>query len=362
MTAWVVGSLEEVTADWLTSALTRSGALEKGAVDHFEVVDRQQRELSTSATLKLSFKTGSRGAMPERLFLKMVNTVFDNDEPLLPSEVDYYARDYRGARGVPIVRCYDAARSEDSRRYHVLLDDVSPTHVPAFERPFSLEHGLAMAEGLAAMHAHWWGGERLRQGGFAIPSPAAIERFVAISRGGVEYILDCCSDELAPHGPQSILDLYDHHTQVLIHRTRDPRGFTLIHGDSGPGNILVPLEGDRPVYVIDRAPFEWSLTTWLGVYDLAYAMVTGLGIDARRELEEPILRRYQAGLAASGIDDYPWERLHEDYRMTAAMGVYIATEWCRGSGRQYKDIWMPMLKQALAAVDDLECSQLWRSG
>ena len=169
VTAKVMGTLEEVTADWLTSALTRSGALEEGAVDHFEVVDRQQRELSTGASLKLSFKTGSRGAMPERLFLKMVNTVFDNDEPLLPSEVDYYARDYRGVRVVPIVPCYDAALSEDSRRYHVLLDDVSQTHVRAFERPFTLGYGLALAEGLAEMHAHWWGGERLRQGGFAIP-------------------------------------------------------------------------------------------------------------------------------------------------------------------------------------------------
>ncbi|MGH2628197.1 MAG: hypothetical protein ACRDHY_16280, partial [Anaerolineales bacterium] len=241
-----MGSLQDVTGDWLTAVLTRSGALEEGAVDRFEVADVQQRELSTGAALKLIFKPGSRGSLPERLFLKMVNTDFDNDEPLLPSEVDYYAKDYLGAKGVPIVRCYDAALSEDSRRYHILLDDVSETHVRAFERPLTLGQGLALAEGLAAMHAHWWGGERLGQGGIPVPSPEAIERFVAISRGGVEYILECCAHELAPHWPQTILDLYEHHTRVLIDRARDPRGFTLIHGDSGPGNVLVPRNGDRP--------------------------------------------------------------------------------------------------------------------
>lgn len=357
----VIEALQDVTPVWLTSVLARSGALDEGSVLEVEVTDLQERELSTGARLRLSYSAGSRGTRPERLFLKIVSTEFDNDEPLLPSEVDYYRRDYRGAPRVPIVRCYDAALAEDSRRYHLLLDDVSSTHVQAFEKPLRLGHGLALADGLAAMHAHWWGEARLRQGGMPIPSPAAIERFVEISRGGVGYIMDCCRDELAAHWPETILDLYAYHTQVLVRRTRDSRGFTLIHGDAGPGNILVPLQGDRPVYVIDRAPFEWSLTTWLGVYDLAYALVTGLGIDLRRELEEPLLRRYHAGLLEGGIEDYPWEQLHRDYRMAAAMGVYIATEWCRGSGRQHKDIWMPMLKQALTAVDDLECREFWPS-
>ncbi|MGH2607247.1 MAG: hypothetical protein ACRDG5_11715, partial [Anaerolineales bacterium] len=129
----------------------------------------------------------------------------------------------------------------------------------------------------------------------------------------------------------------------------------------GPGNVLVPREGDRPVYLIDRAPFEWSLTTWLGVYDLAYALVTGLDVDTRRELEEPILRRYHITLVQKGVADYPWEQLHKDYRLMAAMGVYVATEWCRGSGKEHKSIWMPMLHQAMAAVDDLECAELWRA-
>jgi hypothetical protein len=57
-------------------------------------------------------------------------------------------------------------------------------------------------------------------------------------------------------------------------------GFTLIHGDGGKANILIPRAGDRPVYIIDRQPFE---------------------------------------------------RLYDDCRLSAAMGVYIATEYCRAA-------------------------------
>jgi hypothetical protein len=33
---------------------------------------------------------------------------------------------------------------------------------------------------------------------------------------------------------------------------------------AGASNILVPRQGDRPIYLIDRQPFNWSLTAWLG--------------------------------------------------------------------------------------------------
>ena len=360
MAVKVIESISQVTLDWLTTVLLHSGALEKGAVGGFEILATQERELSSNASLKLTYKAESSGELPERLFLKMVNMNYDKDEPLLSSEVDYYTRDYQGVEGVPIPRCYQAALSEDLQRYHILMDDLSQTHIGASTNLFTLEHGLALAEGLAVMHTHWWGEDRLRQGGRTIPSAQVIERFVGIAYPGADHILQCCSDELASHWPRTIREIYERHPQALIERTRDPNGFTLIHGDAGPWNIFVPIEGDRPVYLIDRAPFDWSLTTWLGVYDLAYLMVMGLGVDTRRALEQPLLRRYHACLVENGVDNYSWEQLYGDYRLMATMGVYIATEWCRGGINPHKDIWTPMLHQALTAVDDLECSKLWR--
>ena len=68
----VIASLEQVTAEWLTAVLTRSGALTRGAVEAFGV-GTGRGNWSTNASLSLRYAAGSRGALPQRLFLKAVN-------------------------------------------------------------------------------------------------------------------------------------------------------------------------------------------------------------------------------------------------------------------------------------------------
>lgn len=82
----------------------------------------------------------------------MVNTDLV-DEAFDASEVTYYQRDYVDVADAPLLCCYDAHYSEELKRYHVPLDDVSETHVIAAEKAPSLDYGLALAEGFAALHA-----------------------------------------------------------------------------------------------------------------------------------------------------------------------------------------------------------------
>src|SRR5262245_6795777 len=46
----------------------------------------------------------------------------------------------------------------------------------------------------------------------------------------------------------------------------------------------------------------------------------------------PVLRHYHAHLLQRGVENYAWEQLGDDYRLCVAMGLYIATEYCRGEG------------------------------
>lgn len=277
--------------------------------------------------------------------------------------MNYYKRDYVGVAGAPLVRCYDAAYSEQLKRYHLLLDDLSQTHIESAEKPPTLEFGLALADGLAALHAHWWGAARLAQAGAPIHDAEHIRRFIQIAEPGAGHILNRFSTELKPHWPETIRALFAKHPRLLIERARDDRGFTLIHGDTGSSNILVPRDADRPLYIIDRQPFDWSLTTWLGVYDLAYAMVLDWEVETRRQFETPVLRRYHAQLIQKGVSGYSWERLWDDYRLCAAMGVYIAVEYCRGGvNERWIPAWLPMLQRSLTACDDLDVTALWQAG
>ncbi len=356
----IITSIDQITPDWLTSALARSGALTRGAVSAIEI-GTDNGNWSSNARLSVRYTPNSSGRLPRRLFLKMVDTDLGDGEFFGDSEVTYYTRDYVNLKNTPLLRCYDAGYSPELNRYHILLDDVTETHINADEVEPTLDYGLALAEGLAVLHAHWWGEQRLAEAGAPLHSANHIQNFVDIAAAGVEPILGRYADELKPHWPGAIHELFTHHPQAMIQRSHDLNGFTLIHGDVGCQNVLVSRQGVRPVYIIDRQPFNWSLTTWLGVYDLAYAIVLDWDVEMRRRCEIPMLKRYHESLIQNGVLDYSWQQLYDDYRLSAAMGVYIATEYCRGGvNSRWVSVWLLMLQRALTACDDLECSLLWR--
>lgn len=358
----VITNLDQVSTAWLTDVLSRSGALTRGAVTGCDM-NAGRGNWSRNCTLHLRYAPDAQGERPARLFLKLVNTDLGDGEFFGPSEVHYYTRDYVNDPDAPLLRCYDAAWSPALQRYHVLLDDVSATHVNASEKEPTLAFGLALAEGLATLHAHWWCGERLAEAGAPMHSADHIQSFVAIAEPGVAHILRRFSHELQPHWPDLMRDLFARHPHAMIERTGDPNGFTLIHGDTGEQNILVPREGQHPLYIIDRQPFDWSLTTWLGVYDLAYAMVLDWPTDLRRQWEMPVLARYHARLVEHGVQGYTWQRLVEDYRLCLPMGVYVAVEYCRGGiNERWISAWLTMLQRSLTACDDLDCRALWQGG
>jgi hypothetical protein len=354
----LITSLDQVTTAWLTNVLTKSGALTRGGVATLDL-DGTERELSTNAKIRVGYTTGSRGEMPQRLFLKMVDADME-EEFFGPSEVDYYTRDYVGLSGAPLPRCYDAAYSEQEQRYHLLIDDMSETHTEAWTKAPTLANGLALSEGLALMHAHWWGSQLLEEAGALAPTAEQIRRFVNIAEPGAGHIIKRFSTELEPHWPEMIRALFARHPQAMIERTSNGNGFTIIHGDVNQSNTLFPRNADRPIYIIDRQPFDWSLTIWLAVYDLAYAIVPRWEVETRRKHEEQILRHYHHRLIEYGVQGYSWEQLFDDYRLSAAMCVYVATEWCRGGiNEPWISVWLPMLQRTMTACDDLQCDALW---
>lgn len=69
----VITSTEQITTGWLTAVLKNNGALSEGLVTSFEL-EEGEGNWSENANLKIIYSDDARGAMPERLFLKMVDT------------------------------------------------------------------------------------------------------------------------------------------------------------------------------------------------------------------------------------------------------------------------------------------------
>ena len=89
----VLVSLEEVTVDWLTAVLTRSGALSKGRVVGFEVAGGRGN-WSQNGRLRLRYSDDAQGERPETLFLKLVDMDTGDGEYFQPAEVTTYTREY----------------------------------------------------------------------------------------------------------------------------------------------------------------------------------------------------------------------------------------------------------------------------
>ena len=354
----VIINLQEVTEAWLTAVLTNSGALRSGRVIAF-TADSGAGHWSQNAQLTLTYSHDAQGECPTHLFLKLVNTDLGEGEFFLPSEVNYYTRDYVDLPNAPLVRCYDGTYDAAQNRYHLLLADMSVTHKAAYDLQPTLAHGQALAEALVILHTHWWGQARLKQIGAPIHDAAHIRQAATIGREGIPHVERLFGDRFKPHWLALIEQIYNQLPDVLGERAQDTTHFTLLHGDPNPGNILVPQVGERPLYLIDQQPFDWSLTTWLGVYDLAYIMALYWDSLLRRELEKPILRHYHATLIEHGVTAYSWKQLYEDYRLSVALTVPCAVEYMSDGGDpDWNEFRYGLVSRALTAVDDLDCMQL----
>ncbi|GAC1514916.1 MAG: hypothetical protein NVS2B16_22380 [Chloroflexota bacterium] len=208
-----------------------------------------------------------------------------------------------------------------------------------------------MAESLAILHAHYWGADRLRAHGTAVPGRVEINRYLEHNLPGIEPMIATAAGEIDTSCPELIRRIAAVHPQLMLERTRDAQGFTLVHGDPNPGNILALRSGAGRIYLIDRRPFDWSLTAWLGVADIAYAMVHWWDKPLRRRFEVPVLRRYHDVLQAHGVTGYSWDHLIPTSGRCVVEKERTALRW----------VWLPQLRKFMAALVDLQCAELWNA-
>lgn len=350
----VVTSLEQVDRDWLNAILVRSGAIETGRIDYFQA----SAMTSTNAhilRLHLTYSSDASGSLPATLILKVCN---GGELFVADSEVNYYNRDYLNLADAPIPRCHDAQFSSEGGSYHILMDDLTDTHVKDSEP--SIEYGVEVARSLAAMHVHGWGEKRIKNLGEQIPNKQKIDRFSNHVQQGLAPLLEATKNKISEDWRTIISEVFERYPAKMLERTSDANGFAVLHGDLNPGNILSPKSGDGKVYFLDRQPFLWSLTTWLAVSDLAIMMVPYWPPAQRRKLEVSIIEEYYKQLLNHGITGYSWRHLMDDYRLSAIQSLYIAAEWCINEEERQRMhwLWWQELQNSMAVISELNCMEL----
>ena len=348
----VVRDPERVSADWLTDVLRSNGVLTEGRVDAVRISPAVfSGAIAELSRLEVTYSSPATG-LPSRLLIKITK------EELHPEhldrgriEVEFYRATLGSSLAIP--GCFDAQVDPESGHSHLLIEDLSKSHVlttPPLAP--SIEHCRSIGECLAGIHAHFWQspdlGVRIGQAFDQEQADAILERFYLTFRDFIDFI-----------GPSLLPEqrsLYDKIVASDIvcrrHRRLESREcVTVVHGDAHIGNFMLPRQMGRAVAVDWH---NWDLS--LGAGDLAFFIAHKWSPRRRAANELPLLRHYHDALLQLGVGDYSWDRFWLDYRESVILATMISIGQFRR--KQHPALIWHGLECSSSAYQDLGCEEL----
>jgi hypothetical protein len=256
-------------ADRLSEVLRRRGMLKDGSVLDVAIDSSRATILSRIARLRLTYAGEAPGA-PSTLILKtsLPERIGNPDWDAGRQEVAFYNNVAATMQAELVPRCFEAKWEADTRAWHLLLEDLTDSHLIATAWP--LPPGAGQCEKIvsarARFHAKWWNDVRLGTTvGAWLP---ADDRQLDAFDDMVTRFFDGVGDLL----PSARRDLYRQlidRGPELNKRYHSHRDMTIVQGDAHCWNCFLPKDGGDDVRF-----FDWDC--WrvdVGTDDLAY-MIT----------------------------------------------------------------------------------------
>ena len=341
-------------AEHLTDAFRRYGALRDGRVSSVMVDSSRATVLSRIVRLRLTYD----GAAPDAPGSVILKTGHPDRADMTwnagRQEVAFYTEIAAAMPARLVPRCFEAVWDKATNGWHLLLEDLTESHIIATGWP--LPPGTAQCESIveawACFHAAWWDDSRLGVSAGAWSSKNDMDTY--LQRFAERYAR--FADRLGDCLPKQRRELYERFIDAaprLSERFRTPRNLTIIHGDAHVWNCFLPRDGRHH----DIRLFDWdSWRTGTATADLAYMMAMHWYPDRRRLLERPLLDHYHAALTVHGVRGYDQHALYDDYRLSALF-LIMRPVW-QESVSIPPVIWWNNLERILLAVDDLGCGEL----
>ena len=270
-------------------------------------------------------------------------------------EVAFYRDVAVATKPLLVPRCFEAFYDATTENWHLLLEDLTDTHIIATTWPLppTAEQCERIVDTLARFHAAWWDGPRLGVSVGTWRDEAASRRLLSDLAAHFTRFADRLGDSLSRERRMLYERLFDSAPR-LLERYHTRRNVTLIHGDAHVWNIFLPRDGGD-----DLRLFDWdSWRIGIAANDLAYMMALHWYPDRRQRLERALLDRYHATLLAHGVRGYDRQALHDDYRW--AVLWQMTTPVFQAAFNIPPVIWWNHMERIMFAVDDLGCRELLR--
>jgi hypothetical protein len=353
--AEVITGAKRITPDWLTRLLRDRGVIDRGTVTAVSVRTSRSTSVSDLVWLEVQYSANSPDSAPARLLLKVSKPSHDPEQlsKFAKNENEFYTRLAPGMVDPPLVRCYDAVYAPETGRSHILMDDLSETHLqPEWPVPPSRAHCEQAVDCLAHVHASWWEDPRLGKGIGELFSEQALEDAFHWTTQKVGQFMSFMGDRLSAERCRTLETTLPFLPRVWRRFTKN-KNLTIVHGDAHHWNFLYPQDpGKGRVYLIDWA--LWNIRP--GTNDLAYMIALSWYPERRALWEKDLLGRYHAGLVANGVAGHDWNSCWRDYRLAVTSQMFTPIgQWANKIPAR---VWWPNLEKAISAFQDLGCAEL----
>jgi hypothetical protein len=314
VTASVLESPADLSADWLTAAL----ALPEGArVSGFTTTQVGTGQMADTVRIALEYEP--QGAGPATVIAKFAST--DPNSRAASKLVRCYEIEvsvYNEMAPVPGVPAhYFAAWNPATDAFTLLLADAAPcTQGNDIDGCDEVVAAAAMKR-LAAIHAFAWDKpEHAAREWLNRVSPENTANVVAIITMTAPSFFERFAKHLDPEH-QALVERVIPFVSGIVEAYDGPR--TLAHGDYRLDNMLFP-EGSKTPTIVD-----WQTAAWgPPAADVALFLGGSLTTEARREHWGALLDTYYDALVAEGVTSYSREQLEHDVRLSAFGGAVMA--------------------------------------
>lgn len=349
-------SAEQVTPEWLTAVLRGRGSLPRGQVTSLTAGPVHATFGSSAWQLQVSYSPDTVAGAPARLFLKASHPALAPgrfDAQKLKQEVLFYSTIAPAMHAPWTIPCYDAAWEPVTGASHVLLEDVSETHVTDRD-PLHPGHAGQAIDCLARLHAFWWDHPRLGQDAGSFPTWEERQQDMRDTVDSTTAFMVALGDALPPAW-RAVYERVLPALPGLFRRHTTGRNLTLVHGDAHLGNFLFPRDAATGVTYLADWQF-WHPT--VGGTDLAFMMAAEWEPEIRRQLEHGLVRRYYEGLLTHGVQGYGWQQCWDDYRLSVILVSLFIPVWRWAVFRWAPDL--AAVARSMTAFEDLRCIELLR--
>lgn len=306
---------EELTNEWLTTALTEAGALTPGrSVTNFEVtnVGAGIGLLGLVVRVSIGYDGDAPAPGPESIVVKFATPVEANravamNTRMYEREVTFF-NSVAPSVDVPMPVCYFAAVDTTTGENIVALEDLKAYRCGDQVDGVGVDEAKLIIDAIAPLHAAFWGrtDQPLLDNAMRVDSSYA-EAFPP----SLDMTWENCV-KLFPHAiAADVLPEVSRYVEGLrgVMKLMGQRTQTFVHGDVRLDNVMFGTGEQHPVMLVDWQAVMVSNPA----HDLSYMLSQSLDVEVRRAHEAELVEYYHAALLRNGVTDYSLEQCYDDY-------------------------------------------------